>query len=241
MKTRKKICFVHLPKCGGTSTRAALRKGRGWWDKGYVSLHSAASSQAAELQQVDALTYRESLLTYFLSHKKYDFVSGHFGCSLQTLDRFSPEWTFITLLRDPVDRWFSHYFFDRYKQGTHKKTELSIGDYMASQEGKLQGTIYLRHFNACRKEADIRSDAARKEALEALAKIQVVGFLDEQHQFFNDLQQALGLRIRLKNKNRNPANEEKKKLMQDPEIRKKVIDLCEPDIALYESLRAKKP
>ena len=147
----KKICYIHVAKCGGTSINHAIKKHYGFLyrklRKKYVyHLHAGAALKGSEIFNENLFSYREKLLIYFLSLRSAEFVSGHFAFSDLAMSHFKDEWNFITILRHPVDRWFSHYFYNRYKKDNHFKSNLSLEEYIDSEDGQSLGSFYHRLF-----------------------------------------------------------------------------------------------
>ncbi len=89
----RKWVFVHIPKTAGTSFQNALRKILG---NDAVS----PSFNASRLSEADA----ERL-------DQYTVISGHI--SKVDLDRYFPHRELLTILRDPLDRCVSWYYFAR--------------------------------------------------------------------------------------------------------------------------------
>jgi hypothetical protein len=89
----RKAVFVHLPKTAGTSFHVALREALG---AGAVS----PSFIATRLSPADA----ERL-------DRYAVISGHI--SMADIRRYFPDRMILTILRDPVDRCLSWYYFAR--------------------------------------------------------------------------------------------------------------------------------
>lgn len=88
-----KFVFVHLPKTGGTTLHAALRRAVG---KDAVSPNFIAS----KLSDQDAVEL-----------DKYTVISGHI--SIIDVRRYFPDRKILTILREPLDRCVSWYYFAR--------------------------------------------------------------------------------------------------------------------------------
>lgn len=87
----KKIVFIHLPKTGGTSFRNSLCSAFGLENVSPPFGESVMSDQEAE--------YLE----------RFQVISGHI--SILDVDKFFPDRDIITILRDPMDRVVSWYYF----------------------------------------------------------------------------------------------------------------------------------
>lgn len=121
--TMMPIVFVHVPKCGGSALREALLKVCG---PRATTIDSRASRKATQMPlQQDvatgmALTHRDcfpqlvAILGYLL-YDDYDFVHGHVPVNRHLMDEFAESHQFVTVLRDPVERWISNYRFDKVR------------------------------------------------------------------------------------------------------------------------------
>ena len=122
--TGKKIAFVHIAKCGGISIDTALRacfanpKQRRI-DRDF-SLLSSMSSFKKEINSIDSAcdfseyhAYKlQNLFNQFLA-LNWQYVSGHVAINSNILSQYRAEYAFITMLRDPIERFISNYIFNK--------------------------------------------------------------------------------------------------------------------------------
>lgn len=89
-----KICFVHIPKTGGTSLKRYM-------DQFFTTPDICPWDQTIDLNFRD----RAELV-------KYDLIRGHIYGNIAT-EKLGPEYRYVTMLRDPVKRIISDYYFHR--------------------------------------------------------------------------------------------------------------------------------
>lgn len=236
----KNICFVHIPKCGGTSIRSGMK--RSWLNlviNRKTSLDHPASALAAESYGKDILTYREELLRYFLFGNSSKYVFGHFKCTDETRRLFQENWYFITLLRDPVKRWLSHYYFDRYRtRNVHYNTsDLPIDRYLASKEGLQNARIYARHFSNYKIGEEITSQHV-SDAVENILGFDVYGILENLESFAKNYKSKTGVSLKIKNKNKNPKKNYVRESISN-ELQQRVVELCQYDLQIYNQIKSR--
>lgn len=97
------IIFPHIPKCFGTSLKTQLEQAdiRIFFDYDHPPHHAAYFQKACERRNRDY-----SLLDF----GSFDLVFGHFP--IQRYCR--PNYRYITLLRDPLERAVSQFFYLKY-------------------------------------------------------------------------------------------------------------------------------
>jgi len=88
-----KWVFVHIPKTAGTSFQNALRQVLG--NDAVSPSFNASELSEAEAERLD----------------KYSVISGHI--SITDVNRYFPDRRILTILRDPLERCISWYFFAR--------------------------------------------------------------------------------------------------------------------------------
>jgi hypothetical protein len=152
----RKYVFVHLPKTGGTSFQLALRRVIG---EDAVS----PSFNASSLSEADAARLDQ-----------YPVISGHI--SMTDVARYFPDRMILTILREPLDRCVSWYYFARMASPAPG----APSDVLAAQQNDIEGffgqprqIIYRNIFNRqVRQLGDhvLNLDANHEDALDAAKK-----------------------------------------------------------------------
>lgn len=210
-----------------------------------VSLSAPASSSVVKLMnQTDypydttddypILKLREHLLLYFLSLQTNRYISGHFPFSEIAYREFHGKYAFITVLRDPVKRWISSYFFNSNKDSNHRKIEEDITTHLRSAFGRSQGYEYVKFLGGANKSGEYTSGQSIDQAKRNLHKFDVVGFIEYQEDFLNQFENRFGVRLKLEQRNRNPASEAYRKSIVTEEIEEKIKAICGPDREVYQ-------
>lgn len=244
----EKIVFHHIPKCGGTAIRLAIRnrylKLRLLPLRGLVGIDAVASALSATdrtenipdnaWDDFKIMQFREKLLLYFLNIPSTRYISGHMTVSNYALQKFSGKYAFITVLRDPVRRWESEYFYNKYKLSNHRKINVNILEYMNSESGRSQGYEYVKFLGGARSCGDYTSRNAINRAKENLDKLDLVGFLEYQEDLISRFKERFGVVLRIpRNINVNPAPNIKKTIVT-PEIKERIELMCQPDREIYQ-------
>lgn len=118
---KRKYFFDHVMKTAGTALHAAF-----------------SSILGSQNVAVTASSYRQACSDY----ESYRMISGH--VSFFPGDRLSPDRYHITLLRDPVERALSHFFFlksDLHREGIGLAKWTNIRDFVFSNDGSALAII----------------------------------------------------------------------------------------------------
>lgn len=223
----QKIIFMHLPKCGGTSTREALRK---LYGRRVFDINANKSRQTCELLSngSDNLQNFRTQLTYYQGISgKYNYISGHFQCNDVLLEQLTPSYDFITILREPISRFISHYFYNRYKEHGHFKIEDDIEEFIDSDEAKKMGNFYLNQLTGP------YNQSKNDKALRNLAKFSIVGFLDDLDTFLGDFKSKYNQNLVIPKRNINPKNENDQQNILSDKILYKIENICKEDLLFY--------
>jgi hypothetical protein len=236
----KKICFIHTHKCGGTSINAAIRLNYinldMRKDRNFITINSEASTKAlntCENSPHSVYRFREKLLIYFMNQKNTKYISGHFYFSDKAYNDFKDEYVFIIMLRNPIDRWISHYFFNRYKGTEFGKIESSIIECLNNDFGKHNGSEYVQFINGITESGDYFSEGAIEKAKINLHKFDIVGCLEYQKDFKSKFLDILGVNLNIELANKNPKSKSFQESFITSEIKEKISELCQPDLEVY--------
>ncbi|MBI3154353.1 MAG: sulfotransferase family 2 domain-containing protein [Burkholderiales bacterium] len=230
----QRLFFLHLPKCGGTSLDAALRRIYKSSGHSVVHLDAPASKFAAELLQETMHGFRTRLLLYHMAVQRNRYISGHFVYSDIAWKVFSAEWHFMTILRDPVARWYSHYFFNRDKPGQdHFRISEPLEVYIESPQARSLGSSYV---SALMSADDSDSDDAIDRAVDNLQRFPVVGLLEHMNVLTADCERLLGITLPIEHHNKNPRTAEEQQREITPQIDARVRELCEPNRRIYDAV-----
>ena len=247
---KEKVVFVHVPKCGGTSLNnlfmqsfntldirkdksIVLIKPQATFNVGRL-VHETGIFDPFENDYLDILKIEENLLLYYLSQEEVKYVAGHFAFSEIAYKEFNNKYSFVTLLRNPLERMISHYFYNRYKEGELGKTKKDITSYLASKRSKNQGHEYVKKFyGKIDSTVNLTSENAINQAKENLRKFSVVGCLEYPENLLEQLNRKFGLKASLPHKNTNPKSGSFKNKILTDEIKEQFKNICKPDMEIY--------
>lgn len=239
MLSEPKIIYHHIPKCGGTSVVTSLaltyypfrllRHSRTGFEG---TLNAKAASTAAAENNIDPLDFRRSLLQYYVEKDRTPLISGHYPYNHQLSEAQKKEWNFITLLRDPVERWYSEYYWNRYKDHDYKKTGMSFEEYLNSDEGQFNACTFLHYFS------DLKNKTSNS-AIETLKNMDVVGFLDNLPHYKSQMKKTFGRAPLSIRRNKSPAKESQEARPDEhSDFHKSLLSVLEVDIEIYRTMKA---
>ncbi len=177
---------------------------------------------------IDKFQLRQSLLLYEMAAGR-KYISGHFHFNKNIWEAYRDQYSWITILRDPIKRYISQYFFDAYKPENHARVSDSLEDFIDSERGKFRGQNYINYFGNFSRYDSTDLQTRLEIAKKNLSKFSLVSFLDNLEQFTNDLQAQFNLTVKIPHMNKNPVS----KPQIDQSIMKKIEEICEYDSMFY--------
>jgi hypothetical protein len=254
----KRTVFVHVPKCGGTSLDAAVRGAYRLGDKGKIDPIAARTAArkcllAKKPRQFFAQYPRlQEYLVLFHLYSGTTFVSGHVPVTTRILNLFHQRYLFITLLRDPVDRWVSHYVFNSTVNSDPMvgpvvarlaDAERLLDGFLRSWRAWQMAHLFATMFSGICPSSPATARKAVSAAKRNLRRYDAVGFLESPKVFLDRLEQLLGSALVLPHLNRTlDAQRDTKGISDltdlfDDARRARVARLCEDDYEVYEYAR----
>ena len=234
----QRVVFHHVPKCGGTSVGRTLRR-RYILSQATVlpneSLQAFASFTGGndrEQMLVDVLDLREQMFLYLL-HSDVRCISLHVRFSEVAHRLFADRYKFVTILREPVSRFISNYFWSFAKPRALPENEIALGPFLETDRARRLGASYVQYFCGLPKDSDFTEAASIEAAKTNLAKFDVVGHIGDRIRFERDIRNALGVRLRIGHENRARQSASERDQVVTPELRAEIEALCAPDIAVW--------
>ncbi len=238
--------FVHIPKTAGSSISSGLRRSYRFSKFHIKSRPSALASRTfdKEGETRSELERRiQELRLNLILYQAYcgtRFLTGHFWNDVRLDELRSMNYLVTTCLRDPVKRWFSAYFYDRYKSNPHARIEQDIDEFLGTERAKAMGSTYVRYIGGMRNDGDYESRAAIENAISMLDSIDLVGFLENLDLFRKQFHTRTGINLKFSHRRRSPAKTELiDKIVNSPDYQRTVKDLCIPDLEVYEIAQSK--
>lgn len=238
----QRFIFHHVPKCGGTSVARALRRR---YLTSQATVKPEPSFQAfkaftgrtdTDQMLIDVLDLRKQMMIYLL-YDDVRCISLHVPFSGVAHAQFGDRYKFVTMLREPVARFISHYNWSSRGTGEHGQLREDFDTFLATERARRMGAEFVEMFADLPNEADIRTPEAISAAVANLQRFDLVGRLDDLEGFSEDLRQVLGIRIRIGHENRTGRSAAKVSGRELTDTQREAVEeVCAPDIAVWKAL-----
>lgn len=224
------IVYIHVPKCGGTTFGAALRM-RHLLSQASITLNQGDPRLTGDRYiQSDYDARDAELMT--LMQKKVKLISGHvrYSRSLHQLGR--NKYSFVTALRDPVQRFVSHY---QYLQRKHPNPERpsTLVAFLETEDARRIASQYLFYFARRYDPSEVDTPRLIQKAITNLSRFKIVGDLSEPAAFKQSLQHLVGGPLPTWRRNKAPVT-----TFIPPSLERRIAKLCSADIQIYRSVRS---
>jgi len=229
----ERLLFLHVPKCGGNSIRIALSEAYNWplfnSRRRFFNVHPERTRRLAARagRPVDEL--RDELLRYHLSDGRIRLATGHLHWPAGFREQF-PDVSIVTVLRDPVSRFLSHYYGAREGRGPRAShTRLSLEAFLDGPQARRAGRTYLRYFGGDRDEPDALDQARRR-----LADVDVLGILEDLPAFAQAFRARLGAPLLIPHANAGALRRERADEELTEALDARIREIVEADQILYD-------
>ncbi|NBT13432.1 MAG: hypothetical protein EBS56_07610 [Planctomycetia bacterium] len=229
----RKLLFEHIPKCGGTATR------------GYFERHYAGSRtyQVYGRRPEECAGFKR--LPVARRHA-YDLVIGHGAHEL--LDWTAPGTIAATVLREPVDRILSHYYYVREKPEHYLHAAVAGGDLSPGAYVAAGLSDELRNHMVCRF-LGVRPEAAERDPARAVEgawdvlnhRYRIVGIAERLDAAMDAIRTAVGFDGRFSGERTNCTRSRRPATQLSAEDRRLIEQHNALDIELYRRVAAAAP
>ena len=237
-RTLVRICYPHVPKCAGMSVaRGISRQAFSLLERRLFptfSVDPRASHRAAGATSGRMMRVREEILAYALALGRYRFVTGHVPCRPGLVEGFRCEWHFVTVLRDPVERWVSEYVYNTEKKDSEwARNDLAVEDYLRSPAARVTATSFLRYFSDIPDDLLENPGAFVDQAVENLSRFTLVGCVEDMGGFNQAFRNRFGTALSIPRRNVTPDRSLKDRIRENGAVMERVRELCAGDSEVY--------
>lgn len=252
-KETQKLVFLHVPKCGGTSLDTAIRYQyftlnvkRDNFVYGRVNALNSAyiGSITEDLNFKDGdpknnrnMLFNRDYCAYKLLDKDLMYFSGHFPFDINIFNEFSNEYDYFTILRDPVQKWLSNFYYRGKRHSIikgeklkHWDVNMDIQNYLKTERGSFHGYDYAKYYGGIREDYMYNSKEAIENAKKNLNKFKVIGFLEDMVSVEEEFKKHYGFDLNISHRNKSRSKEDQK---VSDDVLQQIKEICATDIEIY--------
>ncbi|PAU81208.1 hypothetical protein CK501_06515 [Halovibrio salipaludis] len=238
-----RVVFHHVPKCAGTSVSRALRV-RYALSQASIAAPATAdvinrqygTSDFSNLEHFNRIRRFRAELLHYLMWKDTYFIGGHVPFNRAAYDHLGKGYRFITVLRDPVERFISEYFYNRGRNH-QARIDADLAEYIESPLGQRNALRCCEYFSG-QLDLDLEDpESLKHRAKDNLKAFDVVGFTDSMGVFEQKVRQALNVRVSFGRENQGNRSSAEINKEITPALRSRLEDLCKHDREIYDFAR----
>ncbi|MEL7091883.1 MAG: sulfotransferase family 2 domain-containing protein [Pseudomonadota bacterium] len=223
-----RIIYIHVPKCGGSSFGAALRL-RFLGRQATITLGQGNAALSGEARIISDYEARGRELHALVAAGK-QLIAGHVRYDPDLHAGAARDYRFVTLLREPMARFVSHYNYlqrkhpDRTRPGTLER-------FLDTPDAARLASQYLFYFAGTSQANAPDLPQAISRAITHLTRFDLVGDLAAPNVFARDLRRLTHTPILISKRNVAPDAT----VIPAP-LRPRIAALCAADTAIYSAV-----
>jgi hypothetical protein len=256
------VVFIHIAKCGGLSIDAALRQAFASPGQARINRSAAIAATLVNFHQQQPSpensarfgdSHAQTISTIMNYHLglNWSYLSGHSAVSSAMLSQYQHTYDFVTVLREPISRFISHYIYTKLTNELPIMLPNKFNVDEVIQEAKQildsrRGWHMANTSTMCltgRYPIDIDDAIAMQDEVKLnLSKFAVVGFLDNLEAFTAQIKQTTSKHIVIKHRNATndfieayqvQVAQTLKAFFNEKASQEKIKQLCQSEIANY--------
>jgi hypothetical protein len=223
------VIYIHPPKCAGTSVVRSLRLRFLWKGMGLTahSMRPLLDNSAPPLSYIEYEILANQAADTIAAHRITNggrLVAGHFwyGKYLRLVDASVHR---MTVVRDPVKRFLSHYRYLVWKFGLKQ----DLDEFLAGDRAKQLGSTYGFYFANQYPDQGAEENVIVDSAVETLRKFTLIGDVSDTTAFLKAVKSKIGGPLFSLRSNRTPSSVQ-------PDIASKITDHQREQIAKITSV-----
>jgi len=238
------LLFLHVPKTGGSSIMYGLRRHYlfSWYNIRAAASLFAAKAVSGDLEGIevsDEQIQRIRIpLVLYSAGQETKYIYGHvwYDSNFELLR--SRGYLLMTCLRNPVNRFFSHFLWNRYKTTSHDRTSLTFEKFLENPSTGPLGSQYIRYMGGIREDGNYISQQAIDTAVKNCSSMDILGHLEDLEGLKGQIREKLHFNLKLGHEKSSPAPvEEAKRIRESRQLRSEVERICQPDLEFYHRIR----
>lgn len=266
---KKALCFIHLPKCGGSSILNAIApqtsKLSGFLNRFQTRLNPEYLKRICHIDTertrvIGSILTSHKLTSVVNTHEVvlrsrkvllldalldgYQVVLGHVPIDAATIEAFEADYNFVSVLRQPIDRWISHYTF--HAMTRNRPEMLSFDEVVKSLTedwGRINARTFAAFYSGLSKFEEWDSDEGVERAIANLNGFRWIGFIEDIEEVEKGLGELLGRKVHMKRVNkqgdRSKFDFDRTKINElfNDELRSIIGDACRRDIEIFSAAK----
>jgi len=229
----RKLLFEHIPKCAGTAARGYLQR--------HYRRLATYQTYGWKPDEIDGFKRLPDSRRH-----AYDLIIGHGAHEL--LDWTAPDTIAATILREPVDRLLSHYYYVREKPEHYLHAAVAAGNLSPGAYVAAGLSDELRNHMVCRF-LGVRPEVAERDPGRAVDaawdvlnnRYRIVGIAERLDAAMEVIRTAVGFHGRFSVKRINRTRNRRPTTILSPEDRRLIEEHNALDIELYRRVAAVAP
>jgi len=261
----RKVAFVHIAKCGGMSVDKGLRQAIAAPSQPRINRDATLAASLASFggkieSQEDSVAFSQhhannltGIFEYYLA-KQWQFVSGHVTVNKALLDQYAKDYAFVTVLRDPVERFISNYIYNKltnkhqFMLPNMNTTDSLIAEaeqVLNSERGWQMANTQTMFLTGRYPKDENDAKCMQAEVARNLNQFSAVGFLDELDVFAKQCSQLTARTVSFErintqasaSKGKSKVREELTEFFNTAETKKKLSHLCRVEFKNIDNAR----